>query len=79
MICCTRKVVCCFVAFFFCRTEWRNVGGYFYFCGQAGAVPTAVRSAVVKSFVKAGGMTPEEAEKAVQKMETDGRYCVEAW
>lgn len=53
--------------------------GYFYLCGPAGNVPPSVRKAVVQSFVKCGGHTPEEAEQIVTKMQIEGRYNVEAW
>jgi len=53
--------------------------GYFYLCGPAGNVPTAVRQAVVDSFVSAGGHSPAEAEKIVTQMQIEGRYNVEAW
>ena len=53
--------------------------GYFYLCGPAGNVPTAVRKAVVDSFVTAGGHSPAEAENLVTQMQIEGRYNVEAW
>lgn len=61
---------------------WDYLGkkkGYFYLCGPAGNVPPSVRKAVVDSFVKCGGMKPEEAEHAVTQMQIEGRYNVEAW
>jgi sulfite reductase alpha subunit-like flavoprotein len=53
--------------------------GYFYLCGPAGNVPPSVLKAVVDSFVKCGGHSPDEAEKMVTQMQIEGRYNVEAW
>ncbi|CAH1775312.1 unnamed protein product [Owenia fusiformis] len=53
--------------------------GYFYLCGPAGNVPTAVRKGVCEAFVSQGGMTMEQADKYITDMQIEGRYNIEAW
>jgi homodimeric pyruvate:ferredoxin (flavodoxin) oxidoreductase len=57
---------------------WKKKG-YFYLCGPAGNVPTAVRQAICDAFVSVGGHKPEEADKMVTNMQIEGRYNIEAW
>jgi len=53
--------------------------GNFYLCGQAGAVPEAVRAAVSEAFVAKAGMTKKQADDYITKMRIDGRYHLDVW
>jgi len=54
--------------------------GYFYLCGQAGAVETDIENAI-KDSIKSGsaGMTDKEAQEYVEQMHEDGRYNLELY
>ncbi|KAL0208887.1 hypothetical protein P9112_011474 [Eukaryota sp. TZLM1-RC] len=53
-------------------------GGGLYYCGGIG--PDAqLRNSVKKSFIEVGGLTEEEADARIAKMEQDGLMVLEAW
>jgi len=53
--------------------------GSFYLCGQAGKMPGDVYDAIAGGFVKAGGVTLDEARKMLTDMKEEGRYVVEVY
>jgi len=59
--------------------EFEQKNGYFYLCGQAGAVETDIENAIKDGMVKGGGLTPEEAAARVEDMHEGGRYNLELY
>eukprot|EP00457_Paulinella_chromatophora_P000190 gb/GEZN01000190.1/.p1 GENE.gb/GEZN01000190.1/~~gb/GEZN01000190.1/.p1 ORF type:complete len:1838 (+),score=259.55 gb/GEZN01000190.1/:109-5622(+) len=53
--------------------------GNFYYCGTGGRAVSMIQKAVESSFVNVGGMSPEQANKAITDMRIAGRYNVESW
>jgi len=53
--------------------------GYFYLCGQAGQLELDVQAALVTCFEKGGNVSKKEAEKMLQDLKDEGRYCVELY
>jgi len=56
-----------------------NQNGMFYYCGTGGAAPERVKDAVIDALVQVSGQTRPEIVEYVTKMQTDGRWNVEAW
>jgi len=54
-------------------------GGMVYICGSSGKMPQAVREALIEVFQNEGGMTREDAEGYLGRMEKEGRYKQETW
>jgi sulfite reductase alpha subunit-like flavoprotein len=54
-------------------------GGIVFVCGSSGRMPQAVRQALTEVFVTEGGMTIEDAEDFLKKLEKEGRYLQETW
>jgi sulfite reductase alpha subunit-like flavoprotein len=59
--------------------EFDQKEGYFYLCGQAGAVETDIENAIKKSLMLGGGMSEEAASEFVEKMHEDGKYNLELY
>jgi sulfite reductase (NADPH) flavoprotein alpha-component len=53
--------------------------GSFYLCGQAGKMPNDVYDAIVSGFVKAGGVTTEQAKQLIADAKEEGRYVLEVY
>lgn len=54
-------------------------GAWLYVAGSSNNMPTAVREAFVKIYVKEGNMSTEEATLCVDKLELNGYYQTETW
>jgi homodimeric pyruvate:ferredoxin (flavodoxin) oxidoreductase len=59
--------------------EFEEKNGYFYLCGQAGAVEIDIENAIKQSLVSGGNFTEETAAEYVEKMHEDGRYNLELY
>ena len=53
--------------------------GYFFYCGPAGNVPSAIEKSVLKAFETVYHKTEEEALNMLNAIKGEGRYVVEAW
>ena len=53
--------------------------GFFFYCGPAGSVPTAIEKAIVKAFESVYKKSEEEAMDMLNCIKNEGRYVVEAW
>eukprot|EP00397_Hematodinium_sp_SG-2012_P000320 GEMP01000320.1.p1 GENE.GEMP01000320.1~~GEMP01000320.1.p1 ORF type:complete len:1805 (+),score=426.97 GEMP01000320.1:80-5494(+) len=53
--------------------------GYFYLCGQAGALERDVESAIKKAIKAGSNCTEEEAQLVVEDMHNTGRYNLELY
>jgi len=53
--------------------------GYLYMCGQAGDREADVLNAVKQTFIIGGGMSEDAAQKAMDELIEDGRYCPELY
>eukprot|EP00929_Paragymnodinium_shiwhaense_P122117 TRINITY_DN946_c0_g3_i1.p1 TRINITY_DN946_c0_g3~~TRINITY_DN946_c0_g3_i1.p1 ORF type:complete len:1967 (+),score=555.50 TRINITY_DN946_c0_g3_i1:774-5903(+) len=53
--------------------------GYFYLCGQAGQLEVDVKKALVHCFQQGGNLSETAADKLLQELIKDGRYCVELY
>merc|ERR1712176_1324688 len=53
--------------------------GYLYLCGQAGDREKDVLNAVKSAFEKGGNMSKEEAQKQMDELLEEGRYCPELY
>ena len=53
--------------------------GYFFYCGPAGSVPTAIEKAIVKAFESVYKKSEQEALDMLNSIKNEGRYVVEAW
>merc|ERR1719217_293826 len=60
-------------------SEFEEKNGYFYLCGQAGAVETDIENAIKQSLVLGGNLNEEQAAEYVEKMHEDGRYNLELY
>lgn len=61
---------------------WSIVGegeGHFYISGSADKMPKDVRAALAGIIQEKGGMSEEDAEVYIKKMEQRKRYQVETW
>jgi len=59
--------------------EFDEKNGYFYLCGQAGAVETDIENAIKQSLISGGAFNEESASEYVEKMHEDGRYNLELY
>jgi len=53
--------------------------GYFYLCGQAGALERDVESAIRKAVMDGSKCDEKEAQEVIDKMHEDGRYNLELY
>jgi sulfite reductase alpha subunit-like flavoprotein len=53
--------------------------GYFYLCGQAGALERDVEAAIRKAVKEGAQCNEEQAQEVVDKMHEDGRYNLELY
>ena len=53
--------------------------GYFFYCGPAGNVPTAIEKSILKAFETLYKKSEEEAVDMLNSIKNEGRYVVEAW
>jgi len=53
--------------------------GYFYLCGQAGALERDVEAAIRKAVKEGAQCSEEQAQEVVDKMHEDGRYNLELY
>ena len=53
--------------------------GYFFYCGPAGSVPTAIEKAILKAFESVYKKSEQEAMDMLNSIKNEGRYVVEAW
>lgn len=60
-------------------SQFETQQGYFYLCGQAGAVETDIENAIKSSLVQGGGFSEAEAAAKVEQMHEDGRYNLELY
>ncbi len=61
---------------------WRVIGennGHFYVCGDAGRMAKEVHAIVEEIVAEKGGMSKEDAEAYVKKMEQQKRYSADVW
>jgi sulfite reductase (NADPH) flavoprotein alpha-component len=61
---------------------WRLLvqeGGSFYLCGQKGAMPADVHTALQQGFMQAGGLDETAAEALLCTMKAEGRYVIEVY
>jgi homodimeric pyruvate:ferredoxin (flavodoxin) oxidoreductase len=54
-------------------------GGYFYLCGQAGALEIDVENAIKKAVSATGEYTTDDASQYVEDMHHEGRYNLELY
>jgi len=59
--------------------EFDQKEGYFYLCGQAGAVETDIENAIKSSLMKGGDMSEQQAADFVERMHEDGKYNLELY
>ncbi|KAH9856143.1 riboflavin synthase domain-like protein [Lenzites betulinus] len=57
----------------------REMGAWVYISGSSNKMPAAVRAAIRHALVSEGGMSEDEAQEFVVKMEKDGRLIEECW
>jgi sulfite reductase alpha subunit-like flavoprotein len=53
--------------------------GYLYLCGQAGDREKDVLNSVAQAFAEGGGLTQEQAQKELDDLIEEGRYCPELY
>ena len=53
--------------------------GYFFYCGPAGSVPSAIEKSLLKAIVAIYNKTEDEAIAMLECVKNEGRYVVEAW
>jgi sulfite reductase alpha subunit-like flavoprotein len=53
--------------------------GYFFYCGPAGSVPSAIEASVVNAFKCVYNVDEEKAKGMLNEVKSEGRYVVEAW
>ena len=54
-------------------------GGYFYLCGQAGALEIDVENAIKKAIKSTGKYDEDQASEYVEEMHHEGRYNLELY
>ena len=59
--------------------EWLENGAYFYVCGDAKAMAKDVRSTLARAYADVKGVSPEIAEQAVAKLESERRYLQDVY
>ena len=59
--------------------EWLENGAYFYVCGDAKAMAKDVRSTLVRAYADVKSVSPEIAEQALAKLESERRYLQDVY
>jgi sulfite reductase (NADPH) flavoprotein alpha-component len=59
--------------------EWLENGAYFYVCGDAKAMAKDVRSTLVRAYAEVKSVSPEIAEQALAKLESERRYLQDVY
>jgi len=59
--------------------EWLENGAYFYVCGDAKAMAKDVRSTLARAYADVNGVSPEIAQQALAKLESERRYLQDVY
>jgi sulfite reductase (NADPH) flavoprotein alpha-component len=59
--------------------EWLENGAYFYVCGDAKAMAKDVRSMLARAYADVKGVSPEIAQQALAKLESERRYLQDVY
>jgi len=59
--------------------EWLENGAYFYVCGDAKAMAKDVRSTLLRAYADVKSVSPEIAEQALAKLESERRYLQDVY
>ena len=59
--------------------EWLENGAYFYVCGDAKAMAKDVRSTLARAYADVKGVSPEIAQQALAKLESERRYLQDVY
>jgi sulfite reductase (NADPH) flavoprotein alpha-component len=59
--------------------EWIENGAYFYVCGDAKAMAKDVRSTLVRAYADVKSVSPEIAEQALARLESNRRYLQDVY
>jgi sulfite reductase (NADPH) flavoprotein alpha-component len=59
--------------------EWLENGAYFYVCGDAKAMAKDVRSTLLRAYADVKSVSPELAEQALAKLESERRYLQDVY
>jgi sulfite reductase (NADPH) flavoprotein alpha-component len=59
--------------------EWLEYGAYFYVCGDAKGMAKDVRSTLARAYGDVKGVSPEIAQQALAKLESERRYLQDVY
>jgi sulfite reductase (NADPH) flavoprotein alpha-component len=59
--------------------EWLESGAYFYVCGDAKAMAKDVNSTLARAYADVKGVSPEIAQQALAKLESERRYLQDVY
>ncbi len=59
--------------------EWLENGAHFYVCGDAKAMAKDVRSMLARAYADVKGVSPEIAQQALVKLESERRYLQDVY
>ena len=59
--------------------EWLENGAYFYVCGDAKGMAKDVRSTLARAYADVKGVSPEIAQQALAKLESERRYLQDVY
>ncbi len=59
--------------------EWLENGAYFYVCGDAKAMAKDVRSTLARAYADVKSVSPEVAQQALAKLESERRYLQDVY
>ncbi len=59
--------------------EWLENGAYFYVCGDAKAMAKDVRSTLARAYADVKSVSPEIAQQALAKLESERRYLQDVY
>jgi sulfite reductase (NADPH) flavoprotein alpha-component len=59
--------------------EWLDGGASFYVCGDAKNMAKDVRATLVRAYADVKGLSPQDAEQAVARLERDKRYLTDTY
>ena len=59
--------------------DWLEGGAAFYVCGDAKAMAKDVRGALVRAYADVKALSPDAAEEAVRRLESDKRYLQDVY
>ena len=59
--------------------EWLENGAYFYVCGDGKAMAKDVRSTLARAYADVKSVSPEVAQQAVAKLESERRYLQDVY